>query len=196
MPDVGFIFLINKKIPLKSERNYEGKILLNSLSIIETYNENNKQRGIFLKTQSIPKRYNYKEITNLVNDEWGIEAKYIDNINPIPQRLKKKNIIYCVLLKETFLKKLAKLKSTIEFVSGLKIFKESILLSYNVDSLDKDGFDLFTSISNFNNNRLNGVRKTPIFNSDMQIVKTISLNDIVNGLIGLIPLGDGIKNFI
>jgi hypothetical protein len=195
MPNVGFIFLINKQIPLKSERNYEGKILLNSLSIIETYNENNKQRGIFLKNQNIPKRYNYKEITNLVSDEWGIEAKYIENINPIPQKLKK-NIIYCVLLKNTFLKKLAKLKSTIEFVSGLKIFKESILLSYNLDSLDKDGFDLFTSISKFNENRLNEVRKTPIFNSELQIVKTISLNDLVNGLIGLFPLQDGIKNFI
>ena len=93
MPDVGFIFLVNNKIPIKSERNYEGKILLNSLSIIETYNENNKQRGIFLKNVNISKKYNYKEITNLVHDKWGIESKYIENINPIPQKLKKKNII-------------------------------------------------------------------------------------------------------
>ena len=196
MPDVGFIFLVNNKIPIKSERNYEGKILLNSLSIIETYNENNKQRGIFLKNVNISKKYNYKEITNLVHDKWGIESKYIENINPIPQKLKKKNIIYCVLLKDTFIKKMAKLKNTIEFMSGFKIFKESILLSYNLDSLDKDNFDLYASISNFNGNRLNNVRKTPIFNSDLQIVKTIGLTDLVNGLIGLIPLGNEIKNFI
>ena len=197
MPEIGFIFLINNQISLKSDRNYEDKILLHNLVIMETYNPINKKRGIFLKNTNLSKKFSFKDIITCINDLWGIESKYIDDLNTIPKRFPNKKTIYCVVLKPIFKKRFTKLKETIEYVSGLTIFNESLLLPYNFDSLDKEELDLFISIKNYNKTKLIGLRKTQIFDSELKEIKHIvTLSDIVDGLVGLIPLRDEIKNFI
>lgn len=197
MSEIGFIFLINNQIPLRSNRNYEDKILLHNLVIMETYNPINKKRGIFMKNTNLSKKFIFKDVTNCINDLWGIESKYIENLNPIPKRFPNKKTIYCVVLKPSFTKRFSKLKETIEYVSGLTIFNESILLPYDFYNLDKEEFDLFLSIKNYNKSKFIGLRETRIFDTKLNEYKHIvTLSDIIDALVGLIPLRDEIKLYL
>jgi hypothetical protein len=190
MSKIGFIFVLNKQSPISHGVNYKDKILLNNLSILIHYNKRLGKSGIFLneiKQKQKQKRFNYGVLQTYIADTFGVNVKLIEDINPIPTRFLKKHIIYCVVLKHIS-----------PFFTEFNIFKDTILLQYNIDQLDLVYDDLFTSINNYYSSKeqdLSDYRTICVFNQDTPIFN-INLSDIISGLVGLLQLRDDIKHYL
>lgn len=188
----GFIFVFNFNIDLKEYTNdnkkyYKDKILLHSLSTLSIYFDNLKQQGsLIVNTKE-------KNVYKVLNQHFKISKKDIIDLNPL-QYKNKNTILYVVILHNNLKKNITKI---LQDNLNKKILISSRLLFYSLQHIDSDNFDMYTSIKNYYKNHSFKFDNNLIFYNDTtkEILK-FSLNDIIEGLCGLVEIGSKIKCYI
>jgi len=188
----GFIFVFNFNIDLKEYTNdnkkyYKDKILLHSLSTLSIYFDNLKQQGsLIVNTKE-------KNVYKVLNQNFKISKKDIIDLNPL-QYKNKNTILYVVILHNNLKKNITKI---LQDNLNKKILISSRLLFYSLQHIDLDNFDMYTSIKNYYKNHSFKFDNNLIFYNDTtkEILK-FSLNDIIEGLCGLVEIGSKIKCYI
>ena len=188
----GFIFVFNFNIDLKEYTNdnkkyYKDKILLHSLSTLSIYFDNLKQQGsLIVNTKE-------KNVYKVLNQHFKISKKDIIDLNPL-QYKNQNTILYVVILHNNLKKNITKI---LQDNLNKKILISSRLLFYSLQHIDSDNFDMYTSIKNYYKNHSFKFDNNLIFYNDTtkEILK-FSLNDIIEGLCGLVEIGSKIKCYI
>ena len=197
---VGFIFIYSNQLPLKSysEENkikYKDKILLHSVGIISYLNKEKIKSCILKNLESSVRKNN---IYNIIQTDFGIKPAYIIDYNPIPKKLLKtinpKLVIYVVILD---IKKKLKISTAIEQTLHSKVFVDNMLLFYNLESIDRESPDIFSTIKNYTKNKNKNSREIILYDDDepLQTYK-IPFYYIEEALLGIEELREETKCYI
>ena len=179
MSKIGFIFLSNNQLPIKTP--CPDRIFLTCLTFFHFFNKHLGRSGITLLERTT-KRYSYKLLKETITNEFNINMKYIIDIITLPKKTKN-TTLYLVLLDNNITSLKTKNEKYI-------INNNNLLVQYKIPPLN-DEYDLFTLISNFHRNNsgmdYSKMSKINIYDSE-ELKFSIFLKDIVNALVGVINL--------
>ena len=196
---IGFIFLFSHQLPLKefSEENkqkYKNKILLHILSYLNYFNKDYSK-------YITPIVKNNGTMYHILESDYGVKKNYISDYTTLPKKLikKKDTVIYIILLKSN--KKNNIIKSIFNSdneSNNIKINIDNNLLFYDLETIDKESQDIFTSIINYNKSKtLTKYTKNIILVNDLlNEIYEIPLSSIIDSLCGIEELREETKCYI